>query len=142
MNAFITIDAETSLNISGVVEEISITPSVQQGVVSYSVTVDLESVFSVQLRDGLSAVAEIVIENSPNQIAIPLNAIRGSEDNPFVLVKSESAVENRSVSLGSSDDFWVSVVEGLEEGETILIHEKPIVGEEFNMRSLRRSMGR
>ena len=142
MNAFITIDAESSLNISGVVEEISITPSVQQGVVSYSVTVELESVSSVQLRDGLSAVAEIVIENSPNQIAIPLNAIRGPEDNPFVLVKSESAVENRSVSLGSSDDFWISVVEGLEEGETILIQEKPIVGEEFNMRSLRRSRGR
>ncbi len=142
MNAFITIDAETSLNISGVVEEISITPSVQQGVVSYSVTVDLESVSSVQLRDGLSAVAEIVIENSSKQIAIPLNAVRGPEDDPFVLVKSESAIENRSVSLGSSDDFWVSVVEGLEEGETILIHEKPIVGEEFNMRSLRRSRGR
>ena len=142
MNAFITIDAESSLNVSGVVEEISITPSVQQGVVSYSVTVGLESVPSVQLRDGLSAVAEIVIENSPNQIAIPLNAIRGPEDNPFVLIKTESAVENRAVRLGLSDDFWVSVVDGLDEGETILVQGKPIVGEEFNMRSLRRPRGR
>ena len=142
MNAFITIDAESSLNVSGVVEEISITPSVQQGVVSYSVTVGLESVPSVQLRDGLSAVAEIVIENSPNQIAIPLNAIRGLEDNPFVLIKTESAVENRAVRLGLSDDFWVSVVDGLDEGETILVQGKPIVGEEFNMRSLRRPRGR
>ena len=142
MNAFITIDAESSLNVSGVVEEISITPSVQQGVVSYSVTVGLESVPSVQLRDGLSAVAEIVIENSPNQIAIPLNAIRGPEDNPFVLIKTESAVENRAVRLGLSDDFWVSVVDGLGEGETILVQGKPIVGEEFNMRSLRRPRGR
>jgi HlyD family secretion protein len=142
MNAFITIDAESSLNVPGVVEEISITPSVQQGVVSYSVTVGLESVPSVQLRDGLSAVAEIVIENSPNQIAIPLNAIRGPEDNPFVLIKTESAVENRAVRLGLSDDFWVSVVDGLGEGETILVQGKPIVGEEFNMRSLRRPRGR
>ena len=142
MNAFITIDAESSLNVSGVVEEISITPSVQQGVVAYSVTVGLESVPSVQLRDGLSAVAEIVIENSPNQIAIPLNAIRGPEDNPFVLIKTESAVENRAVRLGLSDDFWVSVVDGLDEGETILVQGKPIVGEEFNMRSLRRPRGR
>ena len=142
MNAFITIDAESSLNVSGVVEEISITPSVQQGVVSYSVTVGLESVPSVQLRDGLSAVAEIVIENSPNQIAIPLNAIRGPEDNPFVLIKTESAVENRAVRLGLSDDFWVSIVDGLDEGETILVQGKPIVGEEFNMRSLRRPRGR
>ena len=142
MKAFITIDAESSLNVSGVVEEISITPSVQQGVVSYSVTVGLESVSSVQLRDGLSAVAEIVIENSPNQIAIPLNAIRGPEDNPFVLIKTESAVENRAVRLGLSDDFWVSVVDGLDEGETILVQGKPIVGEEFNMRSLRRQRGR
>ena len=142
MNAFITIDAESSLNVSGVVEEISITPSVQQGVVSYSVTVGLESVPSVQLRDGLSAVAEIVIENSPNQIAIPLNAIRGPEDNPFVLIKTESAVENRAVRLGLSDDFWVSVVDGLDEGEAILVQGKPIVGEEFNMRSLRRPRGR
>jgi len=136
------ISSESSLNVSGVVEEISITPSVQQGVVSYSVTVGLESVPSVQLRDGLSAVAEIVIENSPNQIAIPLNAIRGPEDNPFVLINTESAVENRAVRLGLSDDFWVSVVDGLDEGETILVQGKPIVGEEFNMRSLRRPRGR
>ena len=142
MNALITIDAESSLTIPGVVEKISVTPSVQQGVVSYSVTVGLESVSSVQLRDGLSAVAEIVIENSPDQIAVPLNAIRGPEDNPFALVRTDSGVEQRAVRLGSSDDFWVSIVEGLDEGETILVQEKPIVGEEFNMRSLRRPRGR
>ncbi|MEC9278594.1 MAG: efflux RND transporter periplasmic adaptor subunit, partial [Chloroflexota bacterium] len=142
MNALITIDAESSLTIPGVVEKISVTPSVQQGVVSYSVTVGLESVSSVQLRDGLSAVAEIVIENSPDQIAVPLNAIRGPDGNPFALIRTDSGVEQRAVTLGSSDDFWVSIVEGLDEGETILVQEKPIVGEEFNMRSLRRPRGR
>ncbi len=71
-----------------------------------------------------------------------MNAIRGPEDNPFALVRTDSGVEKRAVRLGSSDDFWVSIVEGLDEGETILVQEKPIVGEEFNMRSLRRPRGR
>ena len=47
----------------------------------------------------------------------------GSIIAPVVRVSVDGVVEERAVTLGPSDDFWVVVLEGLSEGEQVVMPE-------------------
>ena len=52
---------------------------------------------------------------------MPLQALYGSFDQPLVRVMSNGGIEERPVTLGINDDFWVAVREGLVEGEQVVM---------------------
>ena len=89
--------------------------------VSYPIRIRIDLPVDLQLRSGLSATANIVIREDPGVLLIPTRALRGNFNAPFVLVSTESGLEERSIQLGNSDDFWVAVTGGLSEGEQIVM---------------------
>ncbi len=119
-SAVVTMDALPGQALQGTVFAISSDAQNQQGVVSYPARVRLTLPEGVQLREGLSAVASVMLTQEEG-ILVPSQAIRGSFQQPAVQVFENGRIEDRPISLGNSDDFWTIVNEGLEPGEQVVM---------------------
>ena len=119
--AAVSLDALPGQVLTGVVSEIASTATNQQGVVTYSVRVRVQIPDGLQLRDGLSAVAGLVLEQQLNVLLVPQQAIFGTFDTPTVRLQTDSGIIERTVVLGNSDDFWTEVRGGLREGDRVVM---------------------
>ena len=122
--ATVTLDALQGQLIAGEVSTIGSAGAGQQGIVTYPVGIRLQIPPGIDLREGLTATASIVLRQESNVLLIPQQAIHGTFQQPTVMVIEDGAIEERPVLLGNSDDFWVVVSGGLEEGEQIVIESQ------------------
>ena len=119
--AFVSLEALGSQLLAGTVTSIAGIGTSQQGVVTYPVTIRLDTSESGQLPEGLSATAQVIIREETDAILVPLQALYGSVQAPTVRAVVGNDIVERQVTLGISDDFWVVVEEGLGEGETVVM---------------------
>ncbi|MBI4338907.1 MAG: efflux RND transporter periplasmic adaptor subunit [Chloroflexi bacterium] len=120
-SAAVTMDALPGQTLNGTVTYVSSGASTQQGVVSYPVSIQLQVPAGIQLREGLSATANIVIREESNVLLVPNQAIYGSFQQPTVKVMNNGKVVERTVTLGNTDDFWVVVKDGLAQGDKVVL---------------------
>lgn len=118
--ADIILDALPDKEIKGKVTFISQIATVVAGVVGYDTTITLENP-DEELRDGMSATAEIISERHDDVLLLPNRAIRGSLENPVVVVITDGQTEERKVALGLSDGINSEVLSGLKEGERVVL---------------------
>ena len=118
--ANVLLDALPDEEINGRVTFISPIGTIRAGVVSYETTITLENPVA-GLRDGMSATAEVVIERRDDVLWIPNRAIRGTWENPTVVVLVDEQEEEREITLGLSDGINTEVLSGLEEGEKVVL---------------------
>jgi HlyD family secretion protein len=123
--ADVTLDALPDKEVMGKLTFVSQAGTVQAGVVSYKTTITLENPDD-ELRDGMSATAEIIIDRHDNVLLIPNRAIQGSLDNPWVEVVAGEKTEQRQVTLGLSDGVNTEVLSGLDEGEVVAFPESQL----------------
>ncbi len=123
--ADIILDALPGKEVKGKVTFISQAGTVQAGVVSYKTTITLEHP-DEELRDGMSATAEIIIDRHIGVLLIANRAIQGSWDSPWVEVLAGEQAEQRRIGLGLSDGIVTEVLSGLEEGERIIFPESQL----------------
>ena len=93
----------------------------EQGVVSYHIRIRVEVPGLMRPREGLSAVATIVLHEEKNVLRVPQLALHGTFDAPVVMVKTSLGIDERKVVLGDTDDYWVAVREGLSEGDQVIM---------------------
>jgi RND family efflux transporter MFP subunit len=129
--ASVTIDALPGRVLQGFVSEIAPVANIQQGVVTYPVRVQVDVPDDLQLRDGLSAVAGLVLEQQLNVLLIPQQAIFGNFQAPTVKLETASGIVERIVVLGDSDGFWTEVVEGLQEGDRVVMQSAQVSDDPF-----------
>ena len=123
-SASIELEALSDEPLIGSISEIALfgETSQGQGIVTYPVTIQTEQPSDIQLPEGLSAVAEVVIREQTDQLLVPIQALFGSINQPTLLISNpDGTLEPRQVTLGISDDFWTVVESGVSEGETILM---------------------
>jgi len=118
--AKILLDALPDEEVKGSVAFISPVGTILAGVVSYDTTITLENPVE-ELRDGMSATAEVIIERRDDVLLIPNRTIRGTTENPKVVVLVDGQQEEREITLGLSDWINTEVLSGLEEGEEVVI---------------------
>jgi len=118
--AIVTPDALPHKQLKGKVTFISPTGKVWEDEVSYETIITLENA-SEELRDGMSASAEIITDQRHNVLLIPNRAIQGSPENPWVEVVTNNETKKISVALGLSDGMYTEVLSGLEEGEEVVL---------------------
>ncbi len=118
--ANILLDALPDEAIKGNVAFISPIGTSLIGVVSYETRITLESP-DERLRDGMSATAEVIIERRDDVLMIPNRAIRGTLENPRVLVLVDEQQEEREITLGLTDGINTEVLSGLDEGEKVVL---------------------
>ncbi len=82
---------------------------------------DENSVMNVLLRPGLLAEIEIIVEKIPNTLYVLQRGVFEKGEKTVVYVRAGDRVEQRPVKLGKRTESRVAVLEGLREGEVILL---------------------
>ncbi|MCX7048978.1 MAG: efflux RND transporter periplasmic adaptor subunit [Candidatus Sumerlaeota bacterium] len=93
-----------------------------RGVRKYSVMMDLLTTPSVDLKPGMSAMMEIVLEQIPDAIYVPLQAVTDRGDMQYAYRIQGGAVKQIEVRTGASDEHNVQIIEGLNEGDHLLLY--------------------
>ncbi|MEY4185011.1 MAG: putative efflux system component YknX [Planctomycetota bacterium] len=91
-----------------------------------------ESVASIAF--GTTATCEIVVVDRPDVLQIPVQAVFRNGQQTKVLLAGSTGVLQRTVVTGMCNESRVEIVEGLAEGETVL------VGEQHRLRRLADSL--
>ena len=121
----IEIDALPALQLEGKVISISLLPQVEAGVVVYEVKIGLDVPPDSGLKVGMSATADIVINERSNVLLVPSRAItQDSQGNPVVKLMVNEEIEERPVVTGISDGFQTEIVDGLKEGEVVVVERR------------------
>ena len=122
----IRVDTDPENPIPGKVSKISSFPMPRrwyQAPIEYEVFVEVVEKNPL-IRSGLRAKTEIFVERLQDVIQIPLSSLikrEVQEDDYCVFVRKQNRVELRSIQIGSNNDKFVVVTQGLEVGEQVLL---------------------
>ncbi len=87
---------------------------------------------SEALRPGFTAEATIIVADLQDVIAVPVAAVIEDSEEFVCAVKQGEGFEQRVVTLGKSDDRFVEIVQGLEEGELVFLNPETVLGDSLS----------
>ncbi len=105
----------------GTVTEVAEYAHIEGGVVSVPVTLRMEQV-SPLFKPGFSATAEIIVENVENALIIPVTALSVNGRENTVLKVDGNKTISTTVKTGITDGFYQEIIEGLKEGDRIVLN--------------------
>jgi HlyD family secretion protein len=120
--AEITFDAEPSQVFTGTVTEIDLVGTTTSGVVNYAATVSIDTPTDA-LRPGMNASANIILQKRENVLLVPNRAVRSVGKAKTATVVNGEQSNEVSVTLGLSGDTKSEVVDGLHEGDVVVINQ-------------------
>ena len=76
-----------------------------------------------KIQENMSAVCKIIIEKAQNVVTLPIEAIQKDQDNKeFVnVVQPDGTTKETKIETGISDDYYVEITSGLNEGDRVQI---------------------
>lgn len=87
------------------------------------------------LKIGMSATCEIIIEKAENVVAVPLEAIQTSDSGKYVIkVNDNGSTSEVSVETGISNDAYIEIKSGISEGDTVQMTESDSSSSSSNFR--------
>ncbi len=118
-----TFDAVMAKEYHGEVVEVDLVGTEVQGVVNFTVTVELNDP-DEDIRPGMTSAVNIVIMQVEEALLVPNQAVRVVEEERVVFVlKADNSIEKVPVTLGASSDTHSEVAGGdLEAGDAIIIN--------------------
>ena len=137
-DAVVSFDALPDLTFPAKITLIAPLATIQQGVVNYKVTVELTSTTPITaagspgtspapitLKDGFAAVVNIPVQKKDNILIVPSRAISHQGQNYVVQVEVGTTVETRVVKIGITDFQNTEIIEGLNQGEKVVLPAIP-----------------
>jgi len=119
--AIIEADALPGILLEGKVTYVSPVAWNSAGLMLYEVKIYLDVPDDSQLRPGMSASADIIIDERDNVLLVPNRAIkRDSQGNQIVHVMVGEQIQERQVVTGISDGLQTEILSGLDEGEIVV----------------------
>ena len=94
---------------------------------------------SETLRPGFTAEATIIVSDLKNVIAVPVAAVIEDGEEFVCAARDGEVFERRVVMLGKSDDRFVEIVQGLEEGEQVFLNPEKVLGASLSREQEQRS---
>jgi HlyD family secretion protein len=116
----ITLDAVQGTTYVGTVDVLDLVGTTTQGVVNYAATVVIGDANDA-IRPGMNATASIITQQRDNVLLIPNRAIKTAGQQRLATVQREGKEVDVSITLGLGNDMETEVVEGLHEGDVVLI---------------------
>lgn len=95
--------------------------------VKYETVIDLPSVAG--LRPGMTAVVKVVVAEHRDVLSVPVAAVVDAENSHRCWVKTSRGIELRLLELGDSNDEFIVVLAGLNEGDKVLLNPRGHVEE-------------
>jgi hypothetical protein len=71
--------------------------------------------------EGLTGVIAVEFPSAEDVLSLPIEAVAGTLDNGTVWVTTEGEPVEKRVSLGVTDGVVVEILDGLEEGDEVLV---------------------
>ena len=121
-DTIITVDALPDVELKGKVTFISPLGNQTTGVVEFPVTISLEPT-ETELKGGLTATADIIIDEHKDILIVPNRAIKGSVGNYWVDVvidEKKVTTEKRPVVTGAQNEQFTEIISGLSQGEKVI----------------------
>ena len=76
------------------------------------------------LKIGMSATCNIIIEKAENVLSVPNNAVQTSDEGNYVIiVNDDGTTQNVTIEKGISNDSYTEVKSGVTEGMTVQVSE-------------------
>ena len=117
----VTFDAAFGKEYHGKVIAVAKVGSSIQGVVSFTVTVELSDA-DAQVKPGMTAAVTIVVKQLDNVLLVPNRAVRLVNDQRVVYVMSQGKIIQTVITLGATSDTNSEVLTGLKEGDVIILN--------------------
>lgn len=140
-----TVDAYTDKIFTGTVSNISQKANIQQNVVYYVVTIDVEGP-ETMLKPTMTARVSIHSGERKNVILVPLAAIKENKGQQYVQTMINGKVENINVTTGLASEDKVEILNGLTDGDQILLPQAkvlpPVSEAAKNSSTMRGALGR
>jgi multidrug efflux pump subunit AcrA (membrane-fusion protein) len=94
----------------------------RQTVKEYLVEIEIENLpTSAGLKPGMTAEVRIHIQTLPNVLMVPVQAVTEYEGKPVCYVRNGRGLERKSLTVGESNDQFIRVLDGLNEGEEVAL---------------------
>ncbi|MGH2470271.1 MAG: efflux RND transporter periplasmic adaptor subunit [Chloroflexota bacterium] len=117
--ANVTVPSFPTRKFAGKVAKIASSATNSQGVITYAVTVSLESTGNV-LKAGMSATADIVVSTVSNVLEVPSAAIQSNGGGrSYVLIPPD--MHHQTVQTGTSNGNVTAVTSGLSDGQVVAV---------------------
>jgi HlyD family secretion protein len=127
-DASVTVDAFPRQAFKGHVTKVAAGSTIQQGIVTYDVTIAIEDP-KHRLRPDMTASVTINTGTRSNVLLVPSEAVkvgvRGSTVNVLTTKDRRSTVEAKRVRTGASDGVNTEIRSGLNEGDTVVLAGMP-----------------
>jgi HlyD family secretion protein len=126
--ASVTVDARSDREFRGHVKTVAeISRPIESGSpVKYTeVEIEISDGDPALLKPGMKGEARIVTGLIEDAVVVPRSALRGSPEEPYVLISSDGRSERRAVKPGRGDQVLVSIEDGLSGGERVLVGAEP-----------------
>ncbi|MFO8175639.1 MAG: efflux RND transporter periplasmic adaptor subunit [Longimicrobiales bacterium] len=96
---------------------------IQDNVVNYVVTVRITDRKGLTLRPEMTAAVTLVLEPRTGALAVPAAAVARDRAERYVMVMENETPVRRTVRVGWTQAGWTEIIDGLAEGERIVLTE-------------------
>jgi HlyD family secretion protein len=127
--AVFSVDAFPEREFMGDVVAIYPKAVIQDNVVNYDVVVSITTPYEGLLRPEMTANVTITLEARKGVLAVPTRSVKRERGRSLLYVLVEGRPVPRQVKLGWREGQWIEVLDGVDEGQTILL-ESPAAKEE------------
>lgn len=118
----LSFDAILNTEYQGKVIEVSRVGSLTSGLVNFTVTVELLDA-DQSIRPGMTAAANIIIEQIPNALLVPNRAVRLRDGQRVVYVLKNNTPTAVNIEIGASSDQFSEILSGdLKEGDVLVLN--------------------
>ena len=121
--ARITVDAHRDVSFPGEVVRVAAKGVEASNVVTFEVKIEVKGPRRALLKPAMTANIEIVAAERDNALVAPVAAVIRRDGGAFAKVKTASGVEERPIKTGVSDGEIIEIVEGLEEGDRVVLQK-------------------
>jgi HlyD family secretion protein len=119
-----TVDAFSNQQFTGHVVKIASGSTIQQGVITYDVTIAFDKP-QTQFKPDMTANVTIQTGQETNVVLVPAEAVKTGTTGTTVNVLNEKdgvfTAESRKVTIGGTDGVNTQIKDGLKEGETVIL---------------------
>ena len=117
----LSFDAILGKEYNGIVSEVANVGVINQGLVEFTVTVELEDA-DEDVKPGMTAAVNIVTNELDNVLLVPNRAVRIRDGKKVVYILRDEEVVPIEIELGASSETMSEVIDGdLQEGDEILL---------------------
>jgi RND family efflux transporter MFP subunit len=118
-----TVDTYPDHEFEGTVTAVYPQAEIRDNVVDYVTVIRFEASRDRVIRPEMTTTVKVLLDTHENVLAVPIRAVRRTADGQFVLLRRGDTTERRRVVMGAKDERYWEIVDGLFEGDWVILGE-------------------